>query len=69
MEVMMEMSGVDPDEYVHENRETLVEIIKHGTDEFVRALALAALVEFGGDPEIERVRRELDRAEELRRSS
>lgn len=59
---------VDPDEYVRENRETLVKIIKHGNDEFVRALALAALVEFGGDPDIEQVRRELDRAEELRRS-
>lgn len=60
---------VDPDEYVRENRETLVKIIKHGNDEFVRALALAALVEFGGEPDIEQVRRELDRAEELRRST
>lgn len=62
------MAAVDPDEYVRANRETLVKIIKHGNDEFVRALALAALVEYGGEPDIERVRRELDRAEELRGS-
>lgn len=51
-----------PDEYVRENNETLVRILKHGNDEFVRALALAALVEYGDDPDIEQVRQELDRA-------
>lgn len=55
----------DPEEYVRENRETLVEVIKHGNDDFVRALVLAALVEYGGDPEFEQVRREIDRAAEL----
>lgn len=54
-------SADDPQAYVRENRETLVEILKHGNDDFVRALALAALVEFGDDPDIEAVRRELDR--------
>lgn len=53
-----------PDTYVRENRETLVEIIKHGNDDFVRALALAALVEFGGDPDVEAVRRDLARLTE-----
>lgn len=52
----------DPDEYVREHHETLVEIVKHGTDSFVRAFALAALVEYGGEPSIERVRHELERA-------
>lgn len=52
----------DPDEYVRENRDTLVEIIKHGTDPFVRSLALAALVEFGDEPDLERVRHELEHA-------
>ena len=56
------MSSSSPDEYVRENQDTLVEIIKHGTDDFVRAFALAALVEYGEEPDIERVRRELDRA-------
>lgn len=61
----MSIDRSNPDEYVRENCETLVEVIKHGTDPFVRALALAALVEFGDDPEFERVRRELNRAEKL----
>lgn len=61
----MSIDRSNADEYVRENCETLVEVIKHGTDPFVRALALAALVEFGDDPELERVRRELDRAEKL----
>jgi len=55
----------DPDTYVTENRETLVRIIKHGTDPFVRALAMAALIEYGNDPDIEKVRQELDRAVQL----
>lgn len=59
----------DPEEYVCENRETLVDIIKHGNDDFVRALALAALVEYGGEPDIEAVKREVGRAEELLRSA
>ena len=61
----MSTNRPNPDEYVRENCETLVEVIKHGTDPFVRALAFAALVEFGDDPDLERVRRELDRAEKL----
>lgn len=54
----------DPETYVRENREILVDIIKHGNDDFVRALALAALVEFGGDPDVEAVRRDLARLTE-----
>lgn len=56
------MNDVDPDEYVQEHRETLVDIIKHGNDDFVRAFAIAVLVEYGGEPDLEQVRRELDRA-------
>ena len=56
------MSTGSPDEYVQENQDVLVKIIKHGTDDFVRAFALAALVEYGEEPDIERVRRELERA-------
>lgn len=50
----------DPDQYVRENRDTLVEIIKHSNDTFVRALCLAALVEYGDTPDVEAVRAELD---------
>lgn len=49
----------DPDDYVYENQETLVKIIKHGNDDFVRALSMAALVEYGGDPELQKVRMNL----------
>ena len=56
------MSSNSPDEYVQENQDTLVKIIKHGTDDFVRAFARAAHVEYGEEPDIEHVRRELDRA-------
>lgn len=61
---MKDFTETDPDQYVRENRDALVKIIKHGTDNFVRAFALAALVEYGDEPDIEHVRRELDRAAE-----
>lgn len=59
----------DPNEYVRENREELATIIKHGNDDWVRALALAAIVEYGSDPDLEAVRRDIDRAEKLRGSA
>jgi hypothetical protein len=37
----------DLDEFVQENQEILVKIIKHSDDEFVRGLALSALIEYG----------------------
>jgi len=52
-----------PDEYVRENREILIKVIKHGSDQFVRSLALAALVEYGGKPDREQLKREIDRME------
>jgi hypothetical protein len=65
----MASADTDPDRYVRENRETLVRIIKHGNDDFVRALALAAIVEYGGEPEVETLRRELNRLDELEGSA
>lgn len=59
---MARAQPIDPDEYVRNNRDTLVRIVKHGNDDFVRSLALAALVEYGEDPDIEKVRRELEKA-------
>jgi len=63
------MTQRDINEYVRENRETLVEILKHGTDPFVRALALAALVEYGAEPDLEKVRREVERVVEAEGSA
>jgi len=60
-----QMTSIDPDQYVRENRETLVEVIKHANDDFVRALYLAALIEFGDEPDREQLRRELARMEDL----
>lgn len=51
----------DPETYVRENKETLVHIIKHGDDQFVRSLALAILVEYGDDPDLHELRSEIDR--------
>jgi hypothetical protein len=53
----------DPETYVQENRETLIHVIKHGDDEFVRGLALAALVKWGEDPDPDRLHEEIDLAE------
>lgn len=61
-------SSMTPEEYVDENRDSLVRIIKHGDSQFVRALAMAAIVEYGSTPELEQVRAEIDRAIERRRS-
>jgi hypothetical protein len=55
----------DPHRYVSENKDSLTRIIKHGNDEFVRALALAALVEYGSDPDLEELQREINHAIEL----
>lgn len=58
------MVGYDgnPREYVKQNRETLVRIVKHGDDEFVRALAMNAIILYGDEPVLEDVERELRRA-------
>jgi hypothetical protein len=54
-----------PDEYVRKNRDELVQVLKHGNDLFVRSLVLAALVEFGDEPDIAQVKQELEKAAEL----
>lgn len=54
----------DPDQFVGNNRETLVRIVKHGDDRFVRALAMNALVLYGSNPDLEDVEREIQRAKE-----
>jgi hypothetical protein len=58
------MSGIDPDQYVEENRDQLTYVIKHSNDRFVRSLCLAALVEYGNDGDVSEVRRQLEQFEE-----
>lgn len=52
----------DPDTFVSDNRETLVRLLKHTDDVFVRALALATLIEYGTEPILDDVERELRKA-------
>lgn len=56
----------DPDEYVRENRDILIRIIKHGDDQTARALALSVLTRFGDEPTIDDVEQELERAKRSR---
>lgn len=57
----------DPEEYVNENVEELSRIIKHSSSQFPRALALAALIEYGEDPTVESVIEDLEQLQEHRR--
>ncbi|WP_262174696.1 hypothetical protein [Haloarcula laminariae] len=54
------MEDLDPDQYVNENSDQLAYVIKHSNDRFVRSLCLAALVEYGDDGDVDKVRNELE---------
>jgi hypothetical protein len=56
--------STDPQQYVNENAEELSRIIKHSRSKFARALALAALVEYGDDPTLASVVEDLERLRE-----
>lgn len=53
----------DPEEYVRENRDVLLRVIRHGDDEFTRGLAIAALMEYGPDPTMDTVVDDIRRME------
>jgi len=53
--------STDPEQYVNTNEDKLVRIIKHSSNDFPRALALAALIEYGDDATIESVATDLER--------
>jgi hypothetical protein len=55
----------DPDDYVMANKQQLVQIIKHSSDTFVRALALAALVEYGDELSVGEVLAEIRRMQDI----
>ncbi len=57
-------SPSNPDEFVSEHREELMEILLNG-DKTLRALAIAILLEGGDDPDIDLVKRELELFEDL----
>lgn len=60
----MTAKSADGDQFVQENKDTLVRILKHGDDEFVRALALSALLRYGNEPALHDVENEIERAKE-----
>ena len=52
--------SVDPEEYVQENRETIITIIRQSNDPFSRACAWALLDRYTPDPELQELHEELD---------
>jgi len=53
-----------PERYVDEHRDRLLNLIRHG-DPFIRTLALATLVQGGGEGDIQVARQKLDLLAEL----
>ena len=60
-----ERNNLPPSEYVRENKEQLERLIKHSNNDFVRALAIAAFVEYGEDASVESITKDLERIKEL----
>jgi hypothetical protein len=52
----------DPEQFVLDNQETFIRILKHSDDEFIRGLALSALIEYGSEPVLDDVERSLRNA-------
>jgi len=57
---MQDIEQVDPETYVEENRERLVQIIRHSEDAFARACAWTLLDRYTPDRELEELHDELD---------
>jgi hypothetical protein len=60
-----EDGSLPPREYVRENKEQLERLIKHSNNDFVRALAIAAFVEYREDASVESLTKDLERIKEL----
>jgi HEAT repeat protein len=58
------MESSDPTRYVQENEEQLTRLLKHSNNDFVRSLALAALIEFGDDATVDTVTEDLEKLRE-----
>ncbi|MDB2247409.1 hypothetical protein [Halorubrum ezzemoulense] len=57
--------NLSPSEYVRENKNQLERLIKHSNNDFVRALAIAAFIEYGEDASVEAITKDLERIKEL----
>lgn len=62
-------TAAEAEAYVREHNEALIELVKFSNDKFLRALALAAIVEFGDEPTVESLRREVDKIDNFRGDS
>jgi hypothetical protein len=58
--------SLPPSEYVRENKQQLERLIKHSNNDFVRALAIAAFVEYGEEASVESITDDLERIKELK---
>jgi len=58
--------SLPPSEYVRENKQQLERLIKHSNNDFVRALAIAAFVEYSEDASVESITEDLERIKELK---
>ena len=58
--------SLPPDEYVRENQGQLERLIKHSNNDFVRALAIAAFIEYGEDATVDSITEDLERIRELK---
>lgn len=66
MGVSMVEGEVDPEEFVKENRERIVEIIRQSDDVFARACAWMLLDRYTPDMDAEELRREFDEVDRAR---
>jgi len=57
---MIDIDDIDPETFVEENRERLVQIIRHSDDPFARACAWTMLDRYTPDREIDELHEELD---------
>jgi hypothetical protein len=57
---MIDIDDIDPETYVQENRDRLVQIIRHSDDPFARACAWTMLDRYTPDREIDELHDELD---------
>jgi len=59
---MIDVDDIDPEEFVQENREQVIQVIRHSDDPFARACAWTLLDRYTPDQEVEQLREEFELA-------
>lgn len=54
------MTDTDPEAYVREHREEIIQVIRRSDDSFTRACAWALLDRYSTNPDIDQLQREFD---------